>query len=362
MIDSPDKKAQKRRRLLEKLGGISTDVSVASEPAPVEPVDTAPSTPPSERSQSIAPNPDSQRQRERTRLKDALARYESGRDVSASGTALYRGMENVRDIGSLGVELGKQIENMKANIDVRIVRMFSIMDEAAGRALNGDAYEFDTTTEEIRALEDVNFADQLKATMQTAADFAKIVEALPQEIASLDTELHDAERAFSAVLLREPIPASTPLPVIDPWNPATAPRNPSSASVTFSAPEIPNEPAFEHGAHETVRALNLASGMIGALQELKRRIDAQTINILNTVNEAATRGLNGEAYSDSDDGIAAVMDDPNPINRLETTVRTAHDLVAIMHRLPQEIGTLIAEIRDAEQQFLGVLQDNPRRS
>ena len=296
--------------------------------------------------------------RDRTGLREALARMTSTSGADPSGTALYEGMIKVRETGTLGVELARQIESMQSKIDARMVRIFSIMDEASGRALDGEAYVYDPATGEPVPIDNNNFNDQLTATMRTAEEFAKIVEVLPQEVATLVTELDDSEKALGSILLREPVPAPSTPPRVDPWNPATAPQLPASEMVERSLPQMPASPSFEHGGRETGRVFNVAANMLGAIQDLKRRVDAQTIQILKTINEAATRGLDGTAYTDEGGTIAAVTDDANMVNRLETTVNAAKDLVETMRRLPDEVLTLVSEIRDAERRFFSVLNTN----
>ncbi len=324
-----------------------TPESAAVEPTPAnEPTTPSPETPATQRrveapaSNITPPNPGSQRQQSRSALNAAIQ------------TALHGGMQAIKEKGTLGLELTRQIESMKSTIDARIVKIFSIMDVAAVRTLNGDAYFFDT---EVRVVNNPDFNVQLKETMRTAGEFAKIVEVLPQEIVTLVTELNDAESALSAVMRREPIPSPTTPPQIDPWNPSQAPHSTSQETFRHTVPEIPNQPAFEHGARETERVFGIAAEMMDAIKNLKLRVDTQTIRILNTINEASTRALNGEAFADKNGTIVAVTDEPSLEKRLQATIHTAHDLIEIMQRLPIEIQELISEIRDAEKKFFSVL-------
>lgn len=268
------------------------------------------------------------------------------------GTALHHAAEQTKDTGGVGVELGREIEAMQARIDSRFVKIFSVMDRAVGHIVDNKAYAPGPDGESVVPLNDPNFKEQLKATIAAANGFAEIVKVLPQEVMGLTVELRDTERNFLAKLRRESSPPRTVPPTVPPFDPAVAPTSVATSAIKLSQIDIGKEPPLDVGKREAGRALGGALTTLEAIENLKARIDAQIILILNTINEVMSRALNGEAYTDAGGEISAVTDDPNPINRLETTVRIASDLIEVLERLPKEVTTLVSEIHDAEKRIV----------
>lgn len=294
----------------------------------------------------------------------SLTKAVAGRHTSAPirdgtlDTALHHAAEKTKDTGGVGVELGREIEAMQTKIDARFVTILSVMDQAVGRIVDNKAYGFDGET--IVPLNSYSpdfknpleaYRAQLKATMEAANDFAEIVKVLPQEVMNLTVELQDTERNFLAKLNRESNPPATVPPTVPPFDPAAAPTSVTTSAIKLSQIDVGKEPPLDVGKREAGRALGGALTTLDAIENLKTHIDAQIILILSTIDEVMSRALNGEAYTDAGGKIAAVTNDPNPVNRLETTVRTASDLIGILERLPQEVTSLVTEIHDAEKQI-----------
>ncbi len=271
---------------------------------------------------------------------------------------LHTGFDQVARTTETALELTRRIESMQVDLDNQVIRIFRNIDEATTHVLNGEAYTFDPATGIITPVTDGNdLARQLEVTRKAAIRFAEIIEKLPQYIVGLTTSLNDVERDFGAILLRQELADPTAVPIVDMWSTDTS-STPGESVQRNATPNVPVNPRLEHGFSETARGLELAQAMVEAAKELKDRIDRQVITIMKTIDESATRALDGSTYEYNGADIVAVTppaDAKGLSIRLEATLLTAKDLVVVMQRLPDEIKKLITELHESERYFADVL-------
>ncbi len=267
--------------------------------------------------------------------------------------SLHSGLHKATETGSIGLELAREITHMHESITQNVLGMFSVIDKGLERILDGEVYTFNQETSSVDTVRTGTLSEQVGNTMRAASEFATLVSSLPQIVSSLTTSLRDTERAFEAILLKQPIPPrSVPETVDTSYMP---PSGVNSISVPIRDIQTPGTPRLSDGGSESARALALAQEMISVATEVKDRVDVNILTIIRTLDLAASRAVNDEAFSLSASGVITPIKDPNIVNQLETTIRVTRDLTEILKDLPAHIQTLIKEVRTAEHRFIDVL-------
>jgi len=214
--------------------------------------------------------------------------------------------------------------------------------------LHSGVYRYDQNEKKVIVVPNTDLEDQLERTGSAMKEFADIVGVLPQMVENLKTDLIDSESRYIARANRQEPGASTAPRAIPRWDRIAAERAAAPASVQIpAAPLMPLEPDFEHGAGESADVHGYSADAVREIKARKERIDAQTIIILNTVNEILSQALGFEsgtsAYAYEYDPAAQRGFMKVSVDTWAATSSTARALIPPMERLVGEIGQLIAE-------------------
>ena len=287
-------------------------------------------------------------------LTKAVAARHTSAPIFGSGqqTALHYGLKSVAEAGKVAANLEQELNTARERINRRVLEIFDVLDKASARLLNEEAYEY--KEKQVRVVPVADLEAQLERSRSAMDDFADIVSSLPQMVENLKSDLTDSESRYGAIAQRRQPDSATAPQEIPRWDRIAAARlTPSSPVQMPAVPQIPAEADLVHGAGESADVHGYGANAVREIKERKSRIDAQTITILNTINEILSHAL---GFEDASSAYAYEYDSAAQKNFMKVTVDTwaatqdtANALIPAAERLVGEIEQLIAESHQAKE-------------
>lgn len=271
---------------------------------------------------------------------------------SDTQTALHHGFKSVAEVGDVSANLERELNMARERINRRVLEIFDILDRGSVRLLNEEVYEYKDGQVKVVPIADLE--EQLELSRAAMEEFTDIVGVLPQLVENLKADLIDSEGRYSAVAQRQTPGAAAEPRTIQQWDRLNAPRATPPPPVQMpAAPQMPAEPDFAHGAGESADVHGYGAQAVREIKERKARIDAETITILNTINEILSLALGFEstpsAYAYEYDPATQKSYMKVSADTWAATSETARALIPPMERLVGEIEQLITESRQAKE-------------
>ena len=263
-------------------------------------------------------------------------------------TALHHGMRRVAE--TVSPELEQELNVARPEINRHMLEILDLLKKGSRCLIDKHAYDFDSETRQVHALADSDLEKQLDLTTTAMERFEDTVRSLPQMVEDIKAELDYREEVYRTIAQRQERPERPTPKLIDPWDPALAPKLAPPAAIERPADvHMPDEADLIHGAGESKAATALLADTVRAIKETKGRTDKQVFTVLNTINEILSQGLgisdgSASAYEYDVDGFMKVK-----VDTWVATRDTARTLVPITERLVKEIDDLITESRAGKE-------------